>query len=148
MRHDRRATAAIKGHPVHYLLVPIPIVSFILAFAADVAFVVDGSNMWAQSSTLLIITGLAGAAVAAIAGFADFLGNARIREFRDAWLHMFANVTVVLIEALNLILRVADQRIAGSIGIVLSGAAVLLLVFSGWMGGNLVYRHGVGQFRD
>jgi uncharacterized membrane protein len=148
MRNDRKATAAIKGHPIHYLLVPVPIASFILAFASDVAFLIDGSDSWAGASKWLIAFGLAGAGLAAIAGFTDFLGNARIREFRDAWLHLFANVTIVLIESVNLILRLADQRMAGSPGIVLSGAATLLLVFSGWKGGNLVYRHGVGQMRE
>jgi uncharacterized membrane protein len=57
-------------------------------------------------------------------------------------------LTVVLIEAVNLILRLTDESIVGSIGVALSAAATLLLVFSGWMGGNLVYRHGVGQIRE
>ena len=75
----------------------------------------------------------------------DFAGNARIREIRDAWLHLFANLAVVLIEGVNLVLRLPDPDIARSFGIVLSAAAALVLLFSGWKGGELVFRHGVGQ---
>lgn len=140
-----RATVTIKGHPLHPLLVTIPVGLFVATLVSDMVFVVDGSDGWADASRWLLGGGLAGALLAALAGFADFAGNARIREFRDAWLHMFANLTVVLIEGVNLILRLPDPEVAGSFGIVLSAAAALILLFSGWKGGELVFRHGVGQ---
>ena len=142
---DLRATITIKGHPLHPLLVTIPVGLFVAALVSDIAFVTDGSHGWAVASRWLLGGGLAGALLAALAGFADFAGNARIREFRDAWLHLFANLTMVLIQGVNLILRLPDAEVAGSIGIVLSAAAVLILLFSGWKGGELVFRHGVGQ---
>jgi uncharacterized membrane protein len=148
MRDDLRTTAAIKGHPIHHILVPIPIALFLSALVTDIVFAADGSEGWAEASKWLLGGGLAGAALAAVAGFADFFGNARIREFRDAWLHMFANLTIVVLEAVNLMLRIADQGMASSVGLALSAVAVLLLLFSGWKGGELVYRHGVGQIRD
>lgn len=142
---DLRATVTIKGHPLHPLLVTIPVGLFVAALVSDIVFVTDGSHGWAVASRWLLGGGLAGALLAALAGFADFAGNARIREFRDAWLHLFANLTMVLIQGVNLILRLPDADVAGSIGIVLSAAAVLILLFSGWKGGELVFRHGVGQ---
>ena len=143
---DLRNTAAIKGHPLHPLLVPIPIALFVAALVTDLAFIVDGSNGWAIASRWLLAGGLAGGALAAFAGFIDFVGNARIREIRDAWLHLFANLAVVVIEAVNLVLRLPDPEVAASYGVLLSAAAVLVLAFSGWKGGELVFRHGVGQF--
>lgn len=143
--NDLRATVTIKGHPLHPLLVTIPVGLFVAALVSDIVFVTDGSHGWAVASRWLLGGGLAGALLAALAGFADFAGNARIREFRDAWLHLFANLTMVLIQGVNLILRLPDAEVAGSIGIVLSAAAVLILLFSGWKGGELVFRHGVGQ---
>ena len=142
---DLRATVTIKGHPLHPLLVTIPVGLFVAALVSDIVFVTDGSHGWAVASRWLLGGGLAGALLAALAGFADFAGNARIREFRDAWLHLFANLTMVLIQGVNLILRLPDADVAGSIGIVLSATAVLILLFSGWKGGELVFRHGVGQ---
>ena len=99
------------------------------------------------ASKWLLAAGIGGAALAAIAGFADFFGNSRIRALRDAWLHMFANLTAVVLEAVNFFLRLAEESAAGSTGLALSVAVALILLFSGWKGGALVYRHGVGQSR-
>lgn len=142
---DLRSSASIGGHPIHPMLVPFPIALFLAALATDIAFVVDGSQGWAVASRWLLGGGIVGALLAALAGFADFFGSSAIREFRDAWLHMFANLTVVVIEILNFVLRLSDVRVAGSVGIILSGIAALVLLFSGWKGGELVFRHGVGQ---
>lgn len=145
--NDLHATFAIKGHPLHPLLVPIPIAFFVSALVTDIAFVADGSQGWAEASRWLLGGGLIGAFIAAVAGFTDFAANRHIREFRDAWLHMFANLTLVLVEVINLILRLPDRTVADSFGIFLSVAAVLILLFSGWKGGELVFRHGVGQIK-
>jgi uncharacterized membrane protein len=142
---DLRSTASIKGHPIHPTLVPFPIVLFLGALAADVAFVICGSEGWAEASKLMIGAGIAAALLAALAGFTDFVGNSRIRELRDAWLHMFANLTAVVIEVVNLFIRLANEGAAGSIGLLLSAIVALILLFSGWKGGELVFRHGVGQ---
>lgn len=148
MNDDLRSTAAIKGHPIHPMVVPIPIALFVSALVTDIMFVAQGSEGWAEASKWLLGGGLAGAVLAAVTGLTDFAGNARIRELRDAWLHMFANVTVVIIEVVNLIVRVPDERLASSVGLILSAVAALLLLFSGWKGGELVFRHGVGQIGE
>lgn len=142
---DLRTTAAIRGHPLHPLLVPIPIALFLAALVTDIVFIVDGSSGWAIASRWLLGGGLAGALLAALAGFVDFVGNARIRELRDAWLHLFANLALVVIEAVNLLLRLPNPDVAASIGVALSAVAVLVMLFSGWKGGELVFRYGVGQ---
>ena len=143
--NDLRSTFALNGHPLHPLLVPIPIGLFVAALVSDIVFICDGSPGWAEASRWLLGGGLAGALLAALAGFTDFAANPRIREFRAAWLHLFANLTLVLVEGINLMLRLPDAAVAGSLGIVLSAVAVLIMLFSGWQGGELVFRHGVGQ---
>ena len=142
---DLKATVTIAGHPLHPILVTLPIGLFVAALAADIAYVADGSPGWALASRWLLGGGLAGALLAALAGFADFAGNTDIRALRDAWLHLFANLTVVMIEGVNLILRLPEAAVAGSFGIALSALAVAVLMFSGWKGGEMVFRHGVGQ---
>ena len=111
---DLRATVTIAGHPLHPILVTIPIGLFVAALVTDIAYVVDGSHAWAVASRWLIGGGLVGALLAALAGFTDFAGNANIRAFRVAWLHLFANLALVLIEGSNLILRLTDAAVAGS----------------------------------
>jgi uncharacterized membrane protein len=144
-----KSTARFMGHPIHPMLVPFPIAFFIGAFLADLAFLKLGDDFWATAAFWLLAAGLVGAALAAVAGLTDFLGDRRIRALGDAWLHMLANVTVVLIELVNVFLRLGDPVAAlPSPGVYLSGAAFLLLGFSGWKGGDLVYRHRVGVPAD
>src|SRR4051812_27296141 len=140
-----KSTMRLLGHPIHPMLVPFPIAFFIGAFLADLAYVKLGDPFWATAAGWLLAAGLAGAALAALAGLADFLGDRRIRAIGAAWLHMIGNVTVVIIELINLILRWNHPAAAlPSAGVYLSGAAVLLLAFNGWKGWELVYRHRVG----
>ena len=146
--NDLRSTAVINGHPIHPMLVTFPIAFFVGALGTDLAFVVDGSPGWAEASKWLLGAGIVGALLAALAGFADFFGNSRIRQFRAGWLHMFANLTVVVVELVNFLMRLKDVGSAASTGLMLSVAAALILLFSGWQGGELVFRHGVGHIRN
>jgi uncharacterized membrane protein len=137
------------GHPIHPMLVPFPIAFFIGAFLSDLAYLKLANPFWAEASAWLIGAGIVGALLAAIAGFTDFIGEPRIRALSDAWLHMGGNLLVVLIEAANLWLRCGAPAAAlPSPGVYLSGAAFLLLGFTGWKGGELVFRRGVGVAAD
>ncbi len=139
-----RSTAKIFGHPIHPMLIPFPMVFFISAFATDLLFLWNAASGWATASMWLLAAGLATAAMAAAAGLTDFLGDARIRRLRDAWMHMVGNVTAVLLEAVNLFLRFGGPESIGSIGVIISGLVVAILAFTGWKGGELVYRYRVG----
>ena len=138
-----RSTARIATHPIHPMLVPFPIVCFIGVFVVDLLYV-RGDTGVATASNWLLGIGLATAALAALAGLTDFFGDLRVRALGDAVKHMTANVIAVLIEAANLFLRLGNPDFIGSTGVYLSGLVVLILLYSGWKGGELVYRHGVG----
>ena len=139
-----RSTAKIGGHPIHPMLVPFPIVCFTGALLADIMFVWNGEPGWATASNWLLGFGLGSAALAAIAGFTDFFGDRLIRGHSVAVKHMAANLTLVVLEAANFLLRFGNPAFIPSTGVYLSGIAVLILLYSGWKGGELVYRHGVG----
>ena len=138
-----KSTAKIADHPIHPMLVPFPIVCFVLAFVVDVLISRGDTGLFAVSKWLLGI-GLLFAALAAVAGVVDFLGDDRIRRLGDALKHLLANVTAVVLELVNLVLRLNDPEFVTSTGVYISAIVVLLLLYSGWKGGNLVYRHGVG----
>ena len=139
-----RSTATIGGHPIHPMLIPFPIVCFVGAFFTDIVYTRGGDPGWATASNWLLGIGLGMAALAAAAGLTDYLGDERVRRLSDALKHMLANVVAVVLEAVNLVLRLDDPEFLSSTGIYLSGAVVLILIYSGWKGGDLVYRHGVG----
>ena len=137
-----RSTAQIGGHPIHPMLVQFPIVCFILAFVCDVLFT-QGHTELAGPSKWLLLIGLATGALAAVAGLTDFLGDKRIQG-SDAIKHAVANVTAVVLELVNLFLRRGNDDFIGTTGVYISGVVVLILLYSGWKGGALVYRHGIG----
>jgi len=148
-RDDHRhppSTARIGGHPIHPMLVPFPIVCFIGAFVADIFYVRGGGDqaVAATAAIWLLAVGLVGAALAAVAGFTDYFGSSRIRDIKDATHHMIANLLAVVLEVVNLFVRLNDRDAISGIGIILSGIVVLILLYSGWKGGELIYRHGVG----
>jgi uncharacterized membrane protein len=139
-----RSTAAVGGHPIHPMLVPFPIACLVGAFVTDIFFVYGAGPGWATASKWLLGFGILTAALAATAGFADFMGDDRIRRLGVALRHMVANVTAVVIAAINLLIRVTTPDTEVSIGVFLSGLTVLILLYSGWLGGHLVYVHRVG----
>ena len=138
-----RSTAKIADHPIHPMLIPFPIVCFVLTFVCDVLYT-QGHTELATASHWLLVVGLVMAALAAVNGLTDYLGDQRLRGLADALKHMLANVTAVVLELVNLVLRINNNDFIASTGVWISGVVVLILLYSGWKGGDLVYRHGVG----
>jgi len=140
-----QSTAQVAGHPIHPMLIPFPVACFVLAFITDAAFARTSSDFWATASLWLIGIGLIMAALAAVMGLIDVMGDQQIRSLNDAWLHAGGNVIVVLIELYNWYSRYSHGSSAITpTGIVLSAIVVLILLFTGWKGWEMVYRHRVG----
>ena len=138
------STARIGGHPIHPMLIPFPIVCFIGTLVADIVYLSGHDPMWAIASRYLLGVGIVMAAAAAAAGLTDFMGDDRIRHATDALKHMLANVVAVILEIVNFFVRLHSDAAIRGIGIILSVIVVLILAYSGWKGGDLVYRHGIG----
>jgi uncharacterized membrane protein len=128
-----RSTAQIAGHPLHPMLIPFPIACFVLTLASDLAFWKTSNDFWASASLWLLGIGLIMAALAAVMGLIDVLGDVQIRNLSDAWLHAGGNVLVVVIELYNWYSRYEHGRTAVvPTGLVLSLLVVLILLFTGW----------------
>lgn len=144
--HNPHSTAEIAGHPVHPMLIPFPIALFTATFVSDLFYLGTGNTLWVLATEWLLAAGLIMAALAAVAGLTDFLGERRIRNLRASWLHAGGNIAAVLLSILNFFLRHGPGYRSG-IGageVVLSGIVVLILVFTGWKGWEMVYRDRVG----
>jgi len=139
-----QSTAKIGGHPIHPMLVPFPIVCFIGALVTDIVFLNNHDAGWATASRYLLGIGIVMGLLAAVAGLTDFMGSERIRSMGDAVKHMLANVTAVVLSIVNFFVRLGNDSAISGIGIILSAVVVLILIYSGWKGGDLVFRHGIG----
>jgi uncharacterized membrane protein len=127
------------------MLIPFPITFFVSTFVADLVFWQTGSAAWATAGTWMLGAGLVMEALAALAGLTDVLGDGLIRNLSDAWLHAGGNVVVVLIELYNWYTRYRDGAEAiVPTGLLLSLIVVLMLLFTGWKGWEMVYRYRVG----
>lgn len=144
-REGIRSIAAIAGHPIHPMLVPIPIACFVGVLLTDLAYWRTANIMWADFSACLVSTGVVVGLLAALVGLVDFAGNRRIRAQAPAWPHVIGNVLALGLAILNMLVHTHDAWTSVvPWGLTLSAAVVLVLLFTGWMGWSMVYRHGVG----
>ena len=89
------------------------------------------------------------AALAALAGAVDVLGEPRIRALRDVWWHAGGNVLMVLIQLVSWYLRFTEGPAAVvPTGLILSAVAVVIMLFTGWQGGEMVFRHRVAVYDE
>jgi len=140
-----RSTAQILGHPLHPMLVPFPIAFFAGALGADLMFASGQDPFWFRASLWLLGAGVVMALLAAVMGLIDVLGDAAIRALAIAWAHFLGNLTMVLIEAFNWYRRYSMGSDAVlNTGLYLSLAAVLIMLVTGWLGWEMVYRRHVG----
>jgi uncharacterized membrane protein len=146
MQNDSlRSIARVGGHPIHPMLVPFPIACFFGAFVTDLVYWWTDNTQWETFSVWLLSAGMVMAGFAVIAGLIDFIGNRHIRALRPAWFHVLGNVVALVLALINAFVHSRDGYTAViPTGLILSTLVVLILMFTGWMGWSMVYRHGVG----
>ena len=143
------STANILGHPLHPMLIPFPIAFLVATFVCDLIFWRTGNGAWATAALWLLGAALVMAALAAVAGLTDFLGDARIRDIGAAWRHMIGNVAAVLLSLWNWYRRYDGGEAAVlPTGLVISLVVVLILLYPGWRGWERVYRHRVAVYDE
>jgi uncharacterized membrane protein len=138
------SAVAIFGHPLHPMIVPFPIVCFIGVFVADIAFSSTQDTFWSRLAFTLLAAGLATGVLAAVLGALEAAGLQRARSSGTLWAHALGNVLAMIASFGNLKIRWEADGLWTAAGPSLSGTVVLLLLFSGWLGGSLSYKHGIG----
>ncbi len=141
-----RSTAKVEGHPIHPMFVSFPIAFFVATFAADIGYATTGNTGWVMATEWLLGAGLIFAGLAMIAGLIDFFGDRRIRRLKAVWWHAGGNLAAVAISGWNFYLRYHAGAAAGlnSAYTLISALVVVIILFTGWKGWELVYRHRVG----
>ncbi|HEY7196102.1 MAG TPA: DUF2231 domain-containing protein [Gaiellaceae bacterium] len=137
----------VPGHPMHPPLTDATIGMFVLATGlAVVGYAGAIEEAAAKASWLALVGGLAVAAPTAVTGFADWLaiewGTAL---WRTATLHLTAMVTAVTLFAVAAWLQwpgYEDGTVQTS-GFVLTLAGFVALTAGGWLGGAIVFVHGM-----
>lgn len=140
--------ASIGGHPIHPMIIPFPIGLWVFSLIADLIYLWRGNPVWRDwIAFYALLGGIIGAALAAVFGIVDWLSikDRTVKKVAD-W-HARLNVIALLIFAASFYLRTTGgQRMLGggyTIPLLLSVLGVILISVSGYLGGELVFRHGV-----
>ena len=136
----------VLGHPIHPMLVVVPLGSFIAAVIVDVIGVVSANQTMSTVGFWNIAVGVVGGLVAAAFGLADWLNiPGKTRAKRIGLMHGALNVVVTATFAIVWLLRYGSPDVTPSttllaieVGALIGGAV------AGWLGGELVDRLGVG----
>jgi len=147
-----KSNVSIAGHPVHPMLIPFPLALWATSFAVDVLFYFTRHPTLLVIAKFMIAAGCIGAVAAAIPGIIDWLAIKNGEVKRAANWHARLNIAALVVFAISLFLRMNDySHFVGhrlTIPFLLSLVGVILITVSGWLGGELVFRYGVGQTRN
>jgi len=136
----------VGRHPIHPMLVPLPIGLWVFSLITDIIFRASGNVVWASVAYYSMAGGIIGALLAAVPGLLDFLALKPTGVKKIALWHMAINLTATILFSINLYLRTGVPETA--IPFVLSIVGVLGILVSGWLGGQMVYVHGLGVDED
>jgi len=139
------ARAKILGHPVHQMLIVLPLGLLMGAVIFDVIHLATDDTEWSAVTYRLIPAGILTGLLAAVFGLLDWSRiPAGTRAKRVGTVHGVGNVVVVALFALSWYLREAPEVAPGTLPLLLSFAGGGLALFTGWLGGELVDRLSVG----
>ncbi len=141
----------ILNHPVHAMLVHFPIALLPLGFIFDLWAVLSDDPALFRASLYSISLGLAGGLTAAVFGLVDYLRLVNQPDlFRKAGLHASIQFCVLIVFGVIAGLRFRNYPESvepDTVHLVFMGIAVVAMFAGNYLGGDLVYRHGVGVHR-
>jgi uncharacterized membrane protein len=138
--------AKLFGHPIHPMLIVFPLGLLITALIFDIVYLLTGNAGFAMVSYWNIAAGVIGGLLAAVFGLVDWLAiPAGTRAKTIGMWHGIGNVVVVLLFIVSWLLRRGEPgHVPTTAAFALAVIAVCLGAVTGWLGGELVDRLGIG----
>ena len=140
--------ASIGGHPVHPMIIPFPIALWVFSLVADVIYLWRGNLVWRNwIAFYTLLGGIIGAVVAAVPGFIDWLSITDRNVVGIANWHARLNLIALVIFVISFYLRTTSGASwvsrSYTTPVLVSVLGVILITISGWLGGEMVFKHGV-----
>ena len=140
--------ASIGGHPIHPMLIPFPIGLLVFSLIADLIYLWRGNPAWENYVAFYtLLGGIIGAAAAAIPGLIDWATLTDPAAVKVANWHARVNIIGLVIFIASFYLRTTSGAkwitSLPFLPIILSIVGVIVLTIAGYLGGELVFRHGV-----
>jgi uncharacterized membrane protein len=133
------------GHPVHQMLVVFPLGLLGTAVIFDIIRLVSANGYWSELAFWMMAAGIASGLLAAPFGLIDWLAiPSGTRASRIGFLHGFGNIVVLGLFALSWWMRREAPGLPDMLALSASFVGFFLALVTGWLGGELVDRLGVG----
>lgn len=135
----------VAGHPVHQMLIVFPLGLLATAVIFDVIYLISEDAHWTLVAYYMIGAGIIGGLAAAATGWLDWFAIPQgTRAKRIGLWHGLGNVVMLALFLLSWLLRRDAPEMPPTGAIVASLAGAVLAAVTGWLGGELVGRLGVG----
>lgn len=137
--------AKLFGHPIHPMLIPFPLGLLGMALIFDLIAKIGDQVGLARAADYMIAAGILSGLLAAVFGAIDWTAiPAGTRAKRIGMAHGLGNVVIVALFAVAWLLRRDEPAAPTTLTLVLEALGVLGVLVTGWLGGELVDRLGVG----
>ena len=128
------------GHPLHPVVVTVPIGAWATSAWLDARSAATGDERDEHGADVALRVGIAGAALAAATGIAQYV-DTRGTVRRETSVHAALNTVALAAYLGSWAARRADRR---PLGRKLAALGMAVTGVSGYLGGDISYRHGVG----
>jgi uncharacterized membrane protein len=130
------------------MIIPFPFALWTFSLVADIVYLWRGNDRWGIAAFYTLAAGLVGGVVAAIPGLIDWLAIKDREVAKIANWHARLNVIAIIVFGVDFYLRWRAFGVIPKEGIslplLLSILGIILISISGWLGGELSYKYGVG----
>lgn len=134
--------ASVKKHPLHPMLVAVPIGLWVFALVCDIVAATGATGPWKTVALYSVVGGIVGALIAAVPGLIDYFSIDEAAMKRIATFHLVVNVGALLVFAIDLWARLALPT-TSFVPLILSIIGVIGIGIGGWLGGEMVYVKGM-----
>lgn len=133
------------GHPLHPMMIAFPLGLLGAAAIFDVIYMLSHNTGWTLAAFYMIVAGCVSGLLAAVPGALDWWTIPRgTRAKRIGLWHGGGNVVVLALFFTSWVLRYPDPSNPPLRALALGFVGLVTAVITGWLGGELVDRLGVG----
>src|SRR5438105_4414925 len=141
------AKAKFLGHPIHQMIIVLPLGLLTTAVVFDVIHLFGGGVRWTEVAYWMIGAGVIGGLLAAPFGLIDWLAvPPGTRAKRIGAVHGLGNVAVVLLFAASWLVRRENPMAPAWTAYLFSFFGFTIAARTAWLGGEMVDRLGIGVY--